>query len=313
MTEFKKELAQVWPRISNKPFFFALLAGWLLLFHFIGNSSFGYYNTGSLLNWMYQTYSRPNSDDSHGLLIPFAVLALVWWKRKQLLDLPQRTSWLGVAMLLLAMALHLVGYLIQQPRISIAGFFLGLYGLVALTWGWKWMKALFFPFVLFAYCMPLSSLDLLTSITLPLRIMAAAVSTVIAHSVLGLNVIRQGTQIFNPSHAFSYEVEAACSGIRSLIALSALMLVYAMMNYRSYWKRAAIVLISIPLALFCNILRVLTMIVTGETFGQYAAKKADDTAWLVTFAIAIVAMFVIGRFWEDKQSTTAVAAAEDEE
>ncbi len=74
MTEFKKEFAAVWPRITNKPFFFALLAAWLLLFHFIGNSSFGYYKTPSLLRWMFNTYNEANSDDSHGLLIPFAVL-----------------------------------------------------------------------------------------------------------------------------------------------------------------------------------------------------------------------------------------------
>jgi exosortase len=156
----------------------------------------------------------------------------------------------------------------------------------------------------------LSSLDLLTSVTLPLRIMAAAASTAIAHGVLGLDVIRQGTQIFNPNHAFSYEVEAACSGIRSLIALSALMMIYAMMNFESRWKRTAIVLISIPLALGCNILRVLIMIVTGETFGQSAAKTADDSAWIITFLIAIIAMFVISRFWEDKRSDDAVRIAE---
>src|SRR4051794_18133922 len=162
MTEFKKEFAAVWPRITNKPFFFAVLAAWLALFHFIGNSSFGYYKTPSLLQWMYNTYNEPSADDSHGLLIPFAVLALVWWKRKTLLELPQRAWWPGVALLVLAVLTHIAGYIVQQPRISIAAFFLGLYAIIALSWGPKWMKASFFPFVLFAYSMPLSSLDILT-------------------------------------------------------------------------------------------------------------------------------------------------------
>ena len=300
MTEFKKEFAAVWPRITNKPFFFALLAAWLLLFHFIGNSSFGYYQTASLLRWMFNTYNEPNSDDSHGLLIPFAVLGLIWWKRKQLLELPQRSWWPGVGLLLVAVTMHIIGYVVQQPRISIAAFFTGLYALVGLTWGWRWMKATLFPFVLFAYCMPLSSLDLLTNITLPLRILAAAASTAIAHTLLGLDVVRQGTQIFNPNHSYSYEVAAACSGIRSLLALSALMIVYSMMNFRSPWKRTAIIVLTVPLALLCNILRVLAMIVGGETFGFQAAKTTDDTAWVFTFALAIAAMFVISHFWKDK-------------
>ena len=304
MTEFKKEFAAVWPRITNKPFFFAVLVAWLALFHFIGNSSFGYYKTASLLQWMYNTYNEPGFDDSHGMLIPFAVLALLWWKRQQLLELPQRAWWPGVALLTFAVLMHIAGYIVQQPRISIAAFFLGLYALVGLTWGWKWMKATLFPFALFLYSMPLSSLDLLTKITLPLRIMAASASTAIAHGVLGLNVIRQGTMIFNPNHSFSYEVAAACSGIRSLIALSALMVIYSMMYFQKPWKRVIIVLLSLPLALLCNIVRVLAMVLLGETFGFEAAKRTDDVSWIFTFALAIIVMFVISHFWADDRKAS---------
>jgi exosortase len=310
MTELKQEFAQVWPRVTNKPFFFCLLAAWLLLFQLIGNSSFGYFNTPSLLQWMYGTYSQPNSDDGHGLLIPFAVLGLIWWKRKHLLELPQKAWWPGVGLLFLAMVVHVTGYVVQQPRVSIAAFFLGLYALVGLTWGWRVMKATFFPFVLFAYCMPLSSLDLLTTITLPLRVLAASAATAIAHGVLGLDVIRQGTQIFNPNHSFSYEVAAACSGIRSLIALSALMVIYSVLNFESQWKRVGLVLLSVPLALVCNVLRVLMMIVMGETFGPKAAKATDDWAWVFTFALAIICMFVISHFWAEKRTERVAEVAE---
>jgi exosortase len=178
-----------------------------------------------------------------------------------------------------------------------------LYALVGIAWGWKWMKATFFPFVLFAYCMPLSSLDLLTTITLPLRILAAAASTALAHGLLGLDVIRQGTQIYNPSHSYTYEVAAACSGIRSLIALSAFMLIYSVLNFESRWKRTGIVLLSIPLALICNILRVLLMVIGGETFGYEAALKTDSYSWIFTFALALILMIVISYFWGEKRST----------
>lgn len=312
MTEFKKEFAAVWPRISNKPFFFAVLAAWLLLFQFVGNSSFGYYKTDSLLQWMYGSYNEAALDDSHGMLIPFAVLALVWWKRGQLLELPQRSWWPAVGLLTLALLLHIVGFVVQQPCISIIAFFTGLYAVVGLTWGPKWMKATFFPFILFAYSIPLSRLDLLTRVTLPLRIFAATASTAIAHGALGLDVIRHGTLIFNPNHGYSYEVAAACSGIRSLVALSALMVIYSMMSFQKTWKRVTIVLLSVPLALLCNVIRVLAMVVLGETFGQAAAKRTDDTAWIFTFALAVVAMFVISHFWSDDRKTRKQAAEVDE-
>ena len=112
---------------------------WLALFQFLGNSTLGYISTPSLLSWMNAVYvSNPDangSDDSHGKLIPFVVLALFWWKRKQLLALPLRTWWPGLLLVALALGLHVLGYMVQQPRISIVALFTGIYGLMGLAWG----------------------------------------------------------------------------------------------------------------------------------------------------------------------------------
>src|SRR5437660_10782396 len=87
------DLAAAWRRLPDKGFFFYLLAAWLALFHFLGNSTLGYVRTPSLLHWMYTAYNpnNPITDDGHGLIIPFVVLGLFWWKRKELLALPLRT------------------------------------------------------------------------------------------------------------------------------------------------------------------------------------------------------------------------------
>ncbi len=73
-TEWKRELAVVWRSLPDKPAFFLLLAGWLALFRFLGNSTFGYVDTPSLFAWMLNAYNAPGSEDAHGNLVPLVVL-----------------------------------------------------------------------------------------------------------------------------------------------------------------------------------------------------------------------------------------------
>src|SRR3954451_174425 len=95
VAEFKTEFLRFWQLLPNKGLFFGLLAAWLLLFQFLGNGTFGYVDTASLMHWMVNAYTHGESEDGQGLLIPFVVLVLFWWKRKQLLSVPNRT-WMPI-------------------------------------------------------------------------------------------------------------------------------------------------------------------------------------------------------------------------
>ena len=148
---FLDEFRSCWVALSNKLFFFGLLIAWLALFHFIGNSTLGYINIPSLMGWMFHLYNIPNAEDGHGNLILPVVLIFFWLKRKELLASPQRTWWPGLIIVGGGLLFHVLGYLIQQPRVSIVGMFFGMYGLIGLTWGMAWLKATFFPFVLFVF------------------------------------------------------------------------------------------------------------------------------------------------------------------
>src|SRR5215471_4215094 len=91
LDEFQTDLVAAWRQLPNKGFFFTLLAAWLLLFHFLGSSILGYIRTPSLYLWLWEAYSSPNEaadNDRLGWLIPFVVLGLLWWKRKELLETP---------------------------------------------------------------------------------------------------------------------------------------------------------------------------------------------------------------------------------
>ena len=207
----QEALAEFWRAMPDKPLFFSLFAVWIVLFQFLGNSTFGYTDTASLFAWL--NYAYQNSvDDQHGFLVPFAVLLLLVVKRKELISLPKAPWWPALTLVLASLLLHVVGYVVQQTRVSVIAFFAGLYGLTGLVWGPRWLKATFFPCFLFVFCVPIATMS--DELTLQLRVLATKIAVGLAHTVLGIDVVRIGTDIKEPMGRYSYAVEAACSGLR---------------------------------------------------------------------------------------------------
>lgn len=300
---FLDELRESWQALPYKGFFFGILAAWLALFHFIGNSTLGYVNTPSLMAWMWDIYNAANSDDGHGILIPFAVAGLFWWKRKEILATPYKTWWPGIIIIALGLALHVLGFLVQQPRISIVGMFLGIYGLIGLTWGLGWMKVTFFPFVLFVFCMPVGGY--VESVTFPLRLFATNITYAISHGIFGLDIIKKGTQLFDAKGAYSYDVAAACSGIRSLISLLALTTIYGMMTFKKNWKRLLVISMAVPLAVASNVLRLTLIVIGAEIFGQETGNFIHDWSGFLTYVVAIGGMLIMGAWLGEREPKTS--------
>src|SRR5262249_50922923 len=148
---------------------------------------------------------------------------------------PLKAWWPGLGILSLGMALHLLGYAVQQPRVSIVGLLTGVYGIMGLAWGPKWLRASFFPFFLLAFCVPFGSLA--QPLSFPLRLLVCRLTQLVGHSILGMDIIREGTRLMDPTGQFQYEVAAACSGMRSLVAIFVLATVYAFLTSTSLWKR----------------------------------------------------------------------------
>ncbi len=286
-----------WQLLPNRGFFFVLAALWTTLFCVLGNAVFNYGDTPSLPAWMFNIYTAPLLDEGHGLLIPFVILALLWWKRKELLAQPPGLWWPALGLIAFALLMHVIGFEAQQQRLSVIAFFLGLYGLTGLAWGRHWLKASFFPMFLLAFCMPLG--ELATSITLPLRLLVAHIVEIIAHVGLAPDLIREGTQLYDAQHTFGYEVAAACSGIRSLVALLALTTIYGFMTFRSPWKRVVMMLIAVPLAVLGNVVRLCFTVAVAETFGQDAGSAVETKFGFITFAVAVGCAFLIARWLED--------------
>src|SRR5579862_2407455 len=175
LEEFRIEFQEFWRRLPNKLSFFILLAAWIALFQFQGSSTLGYVRTPSLFGYMYNAFTGGGSlleaEEGYAVLIPFVVAVLLWSKRRELLGLNLSCWWPGLLLLGLGILLHLLGYAVQQPRISVIGFFTGVYGLTGLAWGFEWLRAVFFPFFLFGFCVPIGTLA--EPITFRLRLLVS--------------------------------------------------------------------------------------------------------------------------------------------
>jgi exosortase len=310
LEEFRLELFEVWKGLPNKGFFAVLLVAWLAIFQFIGNSTLGFVHSPSLLKWMYDVYQPAadhglESEDQHGLIVPFLVLGLLWWKRKELLALPLRT-WLPASVLLgIAVMMHIFGYLIQQPRISIMALFTGIYALMGLAWGPSWLRASFFPYFLFAFCIPLGTLA--QPLTFRLRLIVCQLVEALCHYIMAIDVIRDGTMLKDPTGHYQYEVAAACSGIRSLIAISLMATVYAFGWFRGFWKRLLVLASAVPLAILGNLVRMLSIVIAAEIGGQKLGNSVHDSTVfsLLPYIPAMLGLIVIGRLLHEKSPASA--------
>jgi exosortase len=303
-SDFCRDTAECWKRLPNKAFFFILLAAWLALFHFLGNSILGYVHTPSLFLWMYHAYNGAagtDVDDQHCNYIPLIVLGLFWWKRHELLDSRLQFWGPALAILVFGMLMQVLAYTAQLPQASIVALFVGIYGLMGLAWGAQWLRKSFFPFFLFVFSVPLGAHG--TFITLPLRLLVTWLVEIICH-IFGIGVIRAGTLLYDPLGAYQYDVAPACSGIRSLVAIFLLATVYAFFTMRSGWKRFFVIVLALPFAILANLLRLLMVIVTAQIGGQKAGDWVHDNAItsMLPYVPAFIGFLFVGQ-WLEKQDS----------
>jgi len=294
---FLEELGDVWKRLPHKALFGILLLAWIALFHLLGNATFGYSKDPSLFGWLNEDYNG-TEDDAHGRYVPIIVLVFFWLKRKELLASMGQAWWPAAVYFGLAVALHVMAYRVQQTRISVLAFIFGFHALLGLVWGKEWLKRTAFPVFLLLFSIPFGSIA--TIITVDLRIFVTKVAVGITHGILGIQVLSDGTRITDLHGKGLYEVAAACSGMRSLTALTALAVIYAFLNLDKPWKRVVLVLSGIPLAIIANVIRISTVVIVGENVGEKAAKMIEQKFGFATFLIAIAGMMVLGWLMDRK-------------
>ncbi len=294
--------------LPNRLIFGILFAAWVVLFHFLGNSTLGYVNTPSIFGWLYALYQNDSPADSGDELcpmIPFLVLGLFYLKRKELTLLEKRPWAVGLVFVVLGLFVHAIGFIVQQTRISVVGFLIGGFGLMGVVWGRAWLRAVCLPWFMLVAAIPVSAY--LDSATYGLRLLSSQISVAICRMVFGLNLIRQETQVSLPpsgtSAGFHFEVAAACSGMRSLTAVLLISVLFAYLNYRSLGRRAIIVVAALPLALMGNVVRLCTVFVVGDILGEAAGRFIETKMGFITWIAALLGLFQVGRWIREPAGT----------
>jgi exosortase A len=237
-----------------------------------------------------QWYDDPNY--SHGFLVPIVSAYLIWDRRERWVDLPVQPSALGGAVLGGGLLLLLVGTVGAELFLQNVSTVVVLVGLVWLLFGSAHLRELAFPLGFLLFYVPLPAL-VLNQVALPLQLFAArcAVATL---NLFEVPVLREGNIIHLTGTTL--EVAEACSGIRSLQALFALSTVFAYLSQQSWPKRTILVLMSVPIAITVNALRVSGTGLIAEHFGVEAAEGFYHSfaGWLV-FVVAFAVL--VGTNW----------------
>jgi exosortase len=176
---------------------------------------------------------------------------------------------------------------------------------MGLAWGPAWMRASFFPLFLFAFAVPITGVGgPIASLTFHLRLMVTELVTFVCNTVLAIDVHRQGTQLFNGANTYSYEVAAACSGLRSLIAIFALCTIYGFMTFQKNWRRVLMMAAAIPLAVLGNMLRMLMIVIAAEIGGQSKGDYVHGSSIfsLLPYVPAILGILVMGHWLREKST-----------
>jgi exosortase len=291
------ELAQ--PRISKAtPGLFFVIGSILLVFvglmyHFQGTSTVQVIdrNSRSLWDWLWHVWNTEVFDVSHGKLVPFLSAFLIWWNRKKILAQPLATCWPAMIGVMVALMMHWIGMRGAQPRLSVLSLILLLWSLACLFIGWKRARYLIFPAAILVFMIPFNFLE--QQVAFPLRLMVTDSSVAVAN-LMGIPVHKVGSQIFDPTGRYQYDVAAACSGIRSLTTLLCIGAVFGYLTQEKTWKRLLLFLAAIPLAVLGNIIRVTLIILAADWFGQSAGKKVHDWGGIVIFVVVLLCLFGIG-------------------
>ena len=236
----------------------------------------------------------PHSDPSfqHGIFVPLFALFVLWQDRKRLHAIAPAPSWTGLPLIALGLLMLIVGVLGAENFLSRASLLVLLAGLVILFQGWTFFRAVLFPWAVLLLMIPIPAL-ILQQVTFPLQMLAAKLATALLQLVQ-VPVLREGNVINLAS--MPLDVAEACSGIRSLLTLVTLAIIYGYLMETRIWMRGLLAVSAVPIAVVANSFRIFG---TGLLVQYWDPDKAEGffhtfSGWLI-FVVALILLFAVHR------------------
>jgi exosortase len=229
---------------------------------------------------------------SHGFLIVPIALYFAWERRQRLLDAARQPSALGLVVLLGSIVTLVAGILGAElflTRVSIVGV---VAGSVLYVMGWQHLRILALPVAFLLLMIPIPAI-IFNQVAFPLQLLASRFGET-ALTICNIPVLREGNVIVLANTTL--EVAEACSGIRSLVSLLTLGIIYSYFTDPRQWVRVAVTLSTVPIAIVSNGLRVAGTGVAAHFYGGQVATGFLHTfsGWAV-FLVAFTFLFAVMR------------------
>jgi exosortase len=198
---------------------------------------------------------------SHGFIIPLFSLYFLNQKKKEIISLEIKPSYLGLPLLVISILFYIFNivspsgwaYFRSLSMIAAIG------SIVLFLGGWSLLKYSWLPIAFLIFAIPLPD-RFYKQMTSPMRQWAASAASALLNLINGMEATAKGAMIdiiykgkqLEPS----LDVAEACSGMRLLMAFLALGVVMAYIHKRPLWQRIILLVSTVPIAIFCNIVRV---------------------------------------------------------
>lgn len=222
---------------------------------------------------------------SQGLLIPAVAFYFAWLDRRPLLALPAMPSSRGLWAVAGGCVLYLTGKLAAEFFLQRISLIVVLVGLIWIWWGKARLARLAFPLTLLATMIPLPAIVYNTA-TAPLQLFASDVAARIAQ-FFGVSVYRDGN-IIQLAH-LSLGVDEACSGLNSFSAMVVAALLLGRFLCDRFPARILLVLLSAPLSIAVNVLRVAGTAILADYDEHFALGFYHAFAGWLVFLVGFLA------------------------
>jgi exosortase len=223
-----------------------------------------------------------DDDVSHGFFVPIVAGYIAWTRREALINMEWKPAWWGLGLLVWSGIQAFLGTLGAELFLQRTAFLEAVVGLLLVMGGTAAIRALLFPLLLLPFMIPIPTV-IYNQITFPLQLFASQVAEYCL-LLLNIPVLRDGNILELASQKLS--VAEACSGIRSLLMLTFLSLVYAYFFDTKLWMRWALFFCTIPIAIIANAGRVTITGILSEIDTSLASGVFHETEGFVIFGIA---------------------------
>lgn len=246
-----------------------------------------------------------DGDMGHGFFVPLVAGFIVWQRRERLAALTFKPAWWGLGVMAWGIAQGYLGTVGADLFLQRTSILITLVGLLLLTGGTELIRELAFPLLLLPFMIPFPGV-VYNQITFPLQLFASQVAEG-ALALVGIPVLRNGNLLELPSQ--SLDVAEACSGIRSLLSLSFLSLVYAYFLDQRVWMRWVLLICTVPIAIIANAGRVTLTGVLSEINVDLAKGVFHEMEGWVIFLIALAMLaalhFTLKKFFRRSEPAHA--------